>query len=163
MTSTLSAWKFERSDGASQAVRTLKELQDEGLIVIHDAAVVEWPHGKKKPETRQVDDVTGERALGGAFWGFLFGILFFVPLIGAAVGAGVGAASARLGHVGIDDEFIDRVKGAVTEGTSALFLLSSSGVADRIQQRFIGAKPELIATNLGPDEEARLREAFGDE
>ena len=84
-------------------------------------------------------------------------------VIGAAVGAGVGAASAKLGHVGIDDEFIDRVKSAVTEGTSALFLLSSSGVADRIQQRFIGAKPELIATNLGPDEEARLREAFGEE
>ena len=86
-----------------------------------------------------------------------------MPLIGAAVGAGIGAASARLGHVGIDDEFIDRVKGAVTEGTSALFLLSSSGVEGRIQQRFIGVHPELIATNLGPDEEARLREAFGPE
>ena len=159
----LTAWKFDSPGGASQAVRTLKELQDEGLIVIDDAAIVEWPQGKKKPKTRQVDDMTGERALGGAFWGFLFGIIFFVPLIGAAVGAGVGAMSARLGHVGIDDEFIDQVKGAVTEGTSALFLLSSSGVADRIQQRFIGNKPELIATNLGPEQEARLREAFGQE
>jgi len=161
MASTLSAWKFERSDGASQAVRTLKELQDEGLIVIHDAAIVEWPHGNKKPKTRQVDDLTGERALSGAFWGFLFGILFFVPLLGAAVGAGVGAVSAKLGHVGIDDKFIDQVKGAVTEGTSALFLLSSGGVEDRIPQRFIGNRPELIATNLGEDEEARLREVFG--
>ena len=159
----LTAWKFDSPDGASQAVRTLKELQDEGLIVIDDAAIVEWPQGKKKPKTRQVDDMTGERALGGAFWGFLFGILFFVPLIGAAVGAGVGAMSARLGHVGIDDEFIDQVKGAVTEGTSALFLLSSSGVVDQIQRRFIGTNPQLIATNLGPDQEARLREAFGQE
>jgi uncharacterized membrane protein len=159
----LTAWKFDGPDGASQAVRTLKELQDEGLIVIDDAAIVEWPQGKKKPKTRQVDDMTGERALGGAFWGFLFGILFFVPLIGAAVGAGVGAMSARLGHVGIDDEFIDQVKGAVTEGTSALFLLSSSGVVDQIQRRFIGTNPQLIATNLGPDQEARLREAFGQE
>ena len=159
----LTAWKFDTPDGASQAVRTLKELQDEGLIVIDDAAIVEWPQGKKKPKTRQVDDMTSERALGGAFWGFLFGILFFVPLIGAAVGAGVGAMSARLGHVGIDDEFIDQVKGAVTEGTSALFLLSSRGVADRITQRFIGQKPELIATNLGPEQEARLLEAFGQE
>jgi uncharacterized membrane protein len=56
---TLTAWKFERPDGASQAARTLKELQDEGLIVIHDAAVVEWPQGNKKPKTRQVDDMTG--------------------------------------------------------------------------------------------------------
>ena len=159
----LTAWKFESPDGASQAVRTLKELQNEGLIVIDDAAIVEWPLGNKKPKTRQVDDMTGPMALGGAFWGFLFGILFFVPLIGAAVGAGIGALSASLGHVGIDEKFIDQVKGAVTEGTSALFLMSSSGVEDRIRQRFIGTNPELIATNLGPDQEAKLREVFGQE
>ena len=46
-----------------------------------------------------------------------------------------------IGHVGIDDKFIDKVKGAVTEGTSALFLMSSSGVADRVERRFIGTNP----------------------
>ena len=159
----LTAWKFDRPDGAAQAVRTLKELQDEGLIVIDSAAIVEWPQGNKKPKTRQIDDMTGPEAVSGAFWGFLFGILFFVPIFGAAVGAGIGALHGSLGHVGIDDKFIDQVKGAVTEGTSALFLMSSSGVADRISQRFIGTNVELIATNLGPDQEARLREAFGQE
>ena len=39
----LTAWKFDSPAGASQAVRTLKELQDEGLIVIDSAAIVEWP------------------------------------------------------------------------------------------------------------------------
>jgi uncharacterized membrane protein len=159
----LTAWKFDSPDGASQAVRTLKELQDEGLIVIDDAAIVEWPEGAKKPKTRQVDDLTGKYALGGAFWGFLFGIIFFVPLIGAALGAGIGALSGSLTHVGIEEKFIDEVKGAVTEGTSALFLMSSSGVGDRISQRFIGNQPELIATNMGPEQEARLRAAFGQE
>jgi|SRR6478609_1596824 uncharacterized membrane protein len=159
----LTAWKFESPDGASQAMRKLKVLHDEGLIVIDDAAIVEWPQGAKRPKTRQVDDVTGPRAMEGAFWGFLFGMLFFVPLIGAAVGAGAGALSASLGHVGIDDRFIDRVKGAVTEGTSALFLMSSDGVEDRIRQRFIGTELELIATDLGPTEEAKLRAAFGQE
>jgi uncharacterized membrane protein len=157
----LTAWKFDRPDGASLAVRTLKELQEEGLINIDDAAIVEWPVGSKKPKTRQVDDMTGERALGGAFWGFLFGILFFVPLIGAAIGAGVGALSASLHHVGIEEKFIDDVKGAITEGTSALFLLSSGAVEDRIRQRFAGTHLELIATNLGADEEGKLRDAFG--
>ncbi len=159
----LTAWKFDSPDGASQAVRTLKELQDEGLIGIQSAAIVEWPQGNKKPKTRQIDDMTGPEAVSGAFWGFLFGILFFVPLFGAALGAGIGALHGSLGHVGIDDKFIDQVKGAVTEGTSALFLMSSGGVADRISQRFIGMKPELIATNLAPDQEERLREAFGQE
>jgi uncharacterized membrane protein len=157
----LTAWKFDSPDGASQAVRTLKELQDEGLIVIDSAAIVEWPQGNKKPKTRQVDDMTGPEAVSGAFWGFLFGIIFFVPLIGAAVGAGIGAIHGSLGHVGIDEKFIDEVKSEVTEGTSALFLMSSSGVRDRISQRFIGTKPKLIATNVGPEQEAKLREAFG--
>ena len=43
----LTAWKFDDPSGASQAVRTLKELQDEGLIVIDSAAIV----GEKKPKT----------------------------------------------------------------------------------------------------------------
>src|SRR4051794_30491144 len=112
----LTAWKFDTPDGASQAVRTLKDLQDEGLILIHDAAIVEWPQGQKKPKTRQVDDMRGPMALSGAFWGFLFGLMFFVPLIGAAVGAGIGAYSGSKRHpVGIDDKFIDDVKAAVTE------------------------------------------------
>jgi len=163
MASTLTAWKFERPDGASQAVRTLKDLQDEGLIVIHDAAIVEWPSGARRPKTRQVDDMTGQQALGGAFWGFLFGILFFVPLLGAAVGAGVGALSASLRHVGIEEKFIDDVKDAITEGSSALFLMSSSGVEDRIRQRFIGTDLRLIGTNVNPEQEAKLREAFSHE
>jgi uncharacterized membrane protein len=158
---TLSAWKFNRPDGASLAVRTLKELQDEGLIVIHDAAIVEWPVGNKKPKTRQLDDMTGPMALGGAFWGLLFGILFFIPVLGAAIGAGVGAIAGSLGHVGIDDKFIDSVKAKVVEGTSALFLMSSSGVEDRIRQRFIGTHAELIATNLSGEEEQRLHAIFG--
>jgi uncharacterized membrane protein len=160
---TLSAWKFDRPDGASQAVRTLKDLENEGLIVIHDAAIVEWPAGKKKPKTRQVDDMVGPAALAGGFWGLLFGLLFFVPFLGAAIGAAGAAAVTSLRDVGIDDDFIKQVKDKVTEGTSALFLLSSSGVEDRIRQRFIGTHPELIATNLTSDEEAKLRAVFADD
>ncbi len=160
---TLSAWKFDRPDGASQAVRTLKELEDEGLIVIHDAAIAEWPEGKKKPKTRQVDDLVGPAALSGGFWGFLFGLLFFVPILGAAVGAAGAAAVTSLRHVGIDEKFIKQVRESVTEGTSALFLLSSSGVEDRIRQRFIGTHPELIATNLTGEEEERLRDVFAND
>ncbi|MET1006217.1 MAG: DUF1269 domain-containing protein, partial [Propionibacteriaceae bacterium] len=115
---TLSAWKFEKADGASQAVRVLKDLQDEGLITIQDAAIVEWPVGKRKPKTRQINDLVGPATLGGAFWGFLFGLLFFAPLLGAAVGAAGGALIGSLRDVGIDDGFIKDVKGAVTEGSS---------------------------------------------
>lgn len=159
----LTVWKFSKPDGASQALRTLKELQDEGLIVLHDAAIAEWPEGKNKPATRQLQDLVGPGALHGAFWGLLFGLLFFVPFFGLAAGAAGGALVGSLRDVGIDDDFIKQVRSSVTPGTSALFLLSSSGAVDRISQRFIGTHAELISSSLGEEEEARLRQIFSQE
>jgi len=160
---TLSVWKFEKPQGAAQALRTIKDLNNEGLLVLQDAAYVEWPEGQKKPKTHQLQDFVGRYSLGGAFWGFLFGLLFFVPFLGLAVGAAAGAGAGALRDVGIDDDFIKKVKLSVTPGTSALFLLTSSAVQDRVRQRFIGTEMELIYTNLSDDQEAKLREAFGDD
>lgn len=159
----LTVWKFNKPDGASQALRTLKELQDEGLIGIQDGAIVEWPEGKRKPKTRQLDDVRGEWALHGGFWGFFFGLVFFMPVLGLAIGAGGGALAGTLRDVGIDDDFIKQIRTAVTPGTSALFLLSSGAVEQPIRQRFIGTHAELLYTDVGPEQEAKLREAFEEE
>jgi uncharacterized membrane protein len=158
---TLTAWKFDRPDGASLAMRTLRELNNEGLIDVQEAAIVEWPEGQRKPKTRQLNDLTGRYALGGMFWGLLFGILFFVPIIGAGVGAGVGALVGKHEDLGVDHEFIKNVKDQVTEGTSALFLLTSGAVADRIRQRFIGTDMHLIESNLSAEDEAALRDRLG--
>jgi uncharacterized membrane protein len=122
---TLTVWKFHSADGAEQAVEKLGQLQRQELIKVHDAAVVEWPEGKKKPRTRQLHSLAGAGAMGGAFWGFLFGLLFFVPLLGMAVGAATGALSGALADVGIDDSFIDEVRSKVTPGSSALFVMTS--------------------------------------
>jgi uncharacterized membrane protein len=69
--------------------------------------------------------------------------------------------------VGIDDAFVKQVREQVTEGTSALFLLTSDAVLDKVADRVKaaepagGEKPEIIATNLSNEEEDKLREAFG--
>ena len=160
---TLTAWAFPTVDGATQAVEHLKQLQTQELIKLQDAAVVTWPVDKKKPKTQQLNNLTGAGAMGGAFWGMLFGLLFFVPLLGAAIGAGMGALAGSMSDVGIDDNFINSVKQRVTPGTSALFLLSSDAVIDRITGGFAGLSPELIASNLSSDQEAKLREIFTEE
>jgi uncharacterized membrane protein len=160
---TLTAWAFPTVDGATQAVEHLKHLQSQALIKLQDAAVVTWPVDRKKPKTKQLNDLTGAGALGGAFWGMLFGLLFFVPLLGAAIGAGLGALTGSMSDVGIDDGFINRVKQRVTPGTSALFLLSSDAVIDRVKEGFVGLSPELIASNLSSDQEAKLREIFAED
>ncbi len=161
---TLTALKFDTAEGAQQLENLLLQLQQQGLIQVNDGAVVSWPVGAKKPKTKQLTSMAGAGALGGAFWGFLFGLLFFVPLLGLAIGAGMGALAGTFADVGIDDKFINQVKAEVTPGTSALFLLTSNVVTDRvvaaIQEQ--GLKPELISSNLSSEQEAKLREAFGE-
>ena len=97
-----------------------------------------WDEGKKKPRTHQLASPTAAGALGGAFWGLLFGLIFFVPLLGAAIGAATGALAGSLADVGIDDEFINKVRDQVTPGTSALFVLTSDAVLDKIKDAFAG-------------------------
>jgi uncharacterized membrane protein len=160
---TLTAWKFDTPEGAGQAEQILVDLSKQELITVYDAATVEWLPGKRKPKTRELNSLTGAGALGGAFWGLLFGILFFVPLLGIAVGAASGALGASLVDAGIDDDFIDSVKAQVTPGTSALFVLTSDAVFDKVKAAFEGVHAELIHTNLTNEDEAKLREAFAEE
>ncbi len=160
---TLTVWKFHTPDGAERAVETLTGLQKQDLVKVHDAAVVTWPEGKKKPKTRQLASLAGAGALGGAFWGLLFGLLFFVPLLGMAVGAAMGALSGSLTDVGINDDFIKSVRSKVTPGTSALFVMTSDAVLDKVEAAFEGQDMELIQTNLSGEDEAKLRDAFGEE
>jgi uncharacterized membrane protein len=161
---TLTVWRFKSADGAETASKTIQQLATRNLISVHDAAIVRWEEGAKKPKTRQLNSTVGAGALGGSFWGMLFGLLFFVPLLGAAIGAATGALSGSLTDVGIDDGFINRVRDEVTPGTSALFVMTSDAVMDKIHDAFAGQEPpELIFTNLNTEQEAALREVFGED
>ncbi|MGB3681704.1 MAG: DUF1269 domain-containing protein [Rubrobacteraceae bacterium] len=157
---TLSVLKFTEADGADRMISRLEDLRKMQMIKIEDAAIVSWPEGQRKPRTRNLSSMTGLGAMDGAFWGFLFGLIFFVPIFGAAVGAAMGALSGSVADIGIDDDFIEQVRENVTEGTSALFLLSSDAVMDRVKETVEGIDFEIITTNLPKEEEDRLREAF---
>jgi uncharacterized membrane protein len=157
---SLTVWKFASADGAGVALDTLKNLQKEGLIDVYDGAVVSWPEGAKKPKTREMHSTAAAGALGGSFWGFLFGLIFFVPLLGMAVGAAAGALSGSLTDVGIDSEFISKVRSQVTPGTSALFAMTGNAVLDKVHAAFEGQHPELVSTNLSMEQDKALRAAF---
>ena len=161
---TLSVWKFDDTSSAERSVQVLEKLQQQELIKVFDAATVVWEPGKKKPKTRQLNNLTGAGALGGAFWGLLFGLLFFVPLLGMAVGAATGALTGSLSDVGIDDDFIKSVRDQVTPGTSALFVMTSDAVQDKVfaAVKEAGLHGQLVHTNLSDDQEQRLREAFSE-
>ena len=152
--------KFSTADGARQALGTVESLSKQHLINLQDAAIVTWPGGKKKPKTKQMANLAGIGALDSAFWGMLFGLIFFVPFFGMAVGAAMGALSGKFADYGIDDDFIKSVRDQVTEGTSALFLMTSDAVMDKVADAFKGVEFELIASNLSKEQEDELRAAF---
>lgn len=158
---TFTVWKFDAADTAERAARILKSAEDDGLVSVVDHAAVTWPAGAARPEVHHSHD-DEKRATGwGALWGLLLGALFFVPLLGAAAGAATGGTARHLSRVGIDQEQIDRVRGAVVPGTSALFAVTEGGDLDRLGERFHGLHQTLATTNLTEAESAVLRETFG--
>jgi uncharacterized membrane protein len=160
---TLSVLKFPTADGAEHMESILLDLHQQHLIEVQDAAIVTWPQGKKQPKTQQLHSMVGAGALQGAFWGMLFGLIFFIPFFGLAVGAAMGALMGKFNDYGIDDNFIRQTRAKVTEGTSALFLLTSNAVVDKIVEAFKGQTFEILSTNLPRDKEDALRAAFGAE
>ena len=154
---TLSVLKFDDPYGAGRVLIALQGMQERELITLQDAAVVSWPQGNRKPKTHELH---GGGAGWGAFWGFLIGLIFFVPWLGAAIGGMSGAMK----DVGIDDDFIKQVREKVTEGTSALFALTSGATAlDKVADELKHYDFEIISTNLPEEQESQLREAFAQE
>jgi len=84
-----------------------------------------------------------------------------MPLAGAAIGAAAGAIRGTFANYGINDMLIEEMRRKITEGTSALFLVSSAGVIDRIVPALKDIPFEITATTLSKEQEDKLRAAFG--
>ena len=154
----LTVWTFDTPDGAKHAADLLEQAQRDQLITIDDHAVVSWPVGAANP-TMEHSKVRG--AGWGALWGGLIGTMFLVPVVGAAAGGAIGAARKAADGLGITEEQIQAVRDQVTEGTSALFLVSEGADLDRLGERMRGVRMKLIETNLTPAERDSLLENFG--
>jgi len=160
---TITGYTFDTAEGAGKMVDLVQDLTKQQLITLQDAAIVTWPKDKKKPKTKHLDDMTGAGALGGAFWGMLFGLIFFIPFFGMAIGAAMGALMGHYSNYGIDKDFIKTAQDKVTEGTSALFLMTSDAVKDNVTDavKKSGLKFEIFYTNLSDEQEQQLKEDFG--
>ena len=60
---TLTVWKFDTAEGAEKATGILKDMAAQRLLTIHDAATVRWEEGKKKPQTKQLNNLAGAAPL----------------------------------------------------------------------------------------------------
>ena len=159
---TFTVWKFDDPSRAEECTQILKYAADDGLVHIIDHAVVSWPVGAARPETHHEHESAWRGTGWGAFWGIVVGGLFLVPVIGGAVGAGIGALAKATKGTGIDQAQLEKIRTEVTEGTSALFLVTDRGDLDRLGERLHGLHSKLIATNLTEGEQEILLETFGD-
>ena len=66
-------------------------------------------------------------------------------------------------HIGINEDFIKSIRSKVTEGTSALFLMTTDTVEDKVVEAMKQTKFELIASNMSKEDEDKLRTAFAEE
>ncbi|GCE21059.1 DUF1269 domain-containing protein [Dictyobacter kobayashii] len=96
--------------------------------------------------------------MGGAFWGLLVGLLFLSPLLGAAIGAGAGAMAGKFTDIGIDDKFIKEIGDTVQPGQSALFLMTSNEVADKVLPELKNFQFKVLRTSLSNENEQKLRD-----
>jgi uncharacterized membrane protein len=159
--STFTVWKFDDPDGAERMMKVLQQAETDGLVKVDDHAVVSWPSGATQPNTKHGHDETWKGAGWGGVWGLVIGALFFMPVVGGLAGAAIGAISKATEDAGITKEQLEKIRTEVTEGTSALFLVTEHGDLDRLGERFHGLHNKLIATNLTDAERSVLFETFG--
>jgi uncharacterized membrane protein len=154
---------FPKVDEAEAVRKELVAIQQEHLISLEDAVVVERD-ADGQVQLRQAINLTAAGALGGGFWGSLVGLLFLNPLLGAAVGAGMGAASGALSDLGINDGFLRELGETLPKGSAALCLLVRDATPDRVVERLRSFAPhaKLLRTSLSHTDEAQLNELLED-
>lgn len=158
---TFTAWKFDTPEGAKHAASTLEQAEREQIVKVLDHAIVSWPVGEANPHASHGHDDTMRGAAWGSLWGVLFGALFAVPVLGLAVGATIGGLRHVHEKLGVTKEQIEAIRDQVTEGTSALFVVTDEGDLDRLGERFRGVHMTLLSSNLTDTERDELMETFG--
>jgi uncharacterized membrane protein len=151
---------FDNEAGALQVRDKLLDIQKRRMLQLADAAVVvRRQDGKVK--VKQLHNLVGSGAFGGVFWGLLVGLIFAIPWLGLALGAAAGAAIGGVTDYGVDDKFIKEVGNTIQPGHSALFLMIHKETLEKLLDQIAEFHPTVLQTTLSPDDEAKLREAFG--
>jgi uncharacterized membrane protein len=153
---------FDDENTAFRVRDKMVNLQKERLIELEDLVVVVHQQDGKV-NIKQANDLVTGGALSGSFWGLLIGLIFFMPLLGLAMGAIMGALAGRMSDYGIEDNFIKEVANQVKPGNSAVFLLIRKVTPDKVLAQMGEFKGHVIKTSLTAENEAKVREAFGEE
>jgi uncharacterized membrane protein len=133
---TTTAWRFSGTEGADEAVGTLKQLDAQELIDLQDVTVLRWPQYALEPQKQE--HVTDEGSKVSSF------------------------VQKKLKREMIDSSMIESVKGDMMPGTSALVVLSSDAAIDKVANAFQGRNIQLIRSDMSVQQQDQIRAAFGE-
>ena len=133
ITMTTTAWRFNGTEKADDAVLTLQELDAQNLIDVQDVAVLRWPRYATEPFA--MEHVTQQ---GGV----------------------LAARMSKMKHGALDRSVIESVKGDMAPGMSALVLQSAGAAIDKVAEAFQGHDMELIRSDLSVQQQDQIRNRF---
>jgi uncharacterized membrane protein len=125
---------FNETDKASEALKTLKSLQKDGVIRLINAAVMSRDT-KGIVNVHETQDVgAGHGAVFGAIVGGLVGLLGgpVGAIVGAAAGAATGGVAADRIDMGFPNETLNEIKETLIPGSSAILALIQHQWVDRV-------------------------------
>jgi uncharacterized membrane protein len=143
---------------ASEARKTVRDLERRGLLSLEDAAVISRDASGATSVNNEVDRSIKIGAGVGAMVGLIFSFSF--PLLGLAIGAGGGALTGRALDRGLDKSFIAEVEAALQPGTSALALVMNSADPTALRAALEPLAGAIYETTLDPSLEEELRRAL---
>lgn len=152
--SDLIAIKFDSDEEAILALRSLRDIEAQGLIAFDDTAVIAKDTEGKVWVKGEVDSGIETGATVGGLLGLLLG-----PF-GVAVGALGGAAVGITLDKGIDDDFVAEVRDALQPDTSALFLMVRQADAAALVSALSPYEGRVFQTTLSAEATEVLNEAM---
>ena len=155
---------FDGVGQADEVLGTLRQLDDDRLVELGKAAVIQRAADGEIGIEETADMDTKDSAIAGAVAGGLLGMLTGRGLMGGALlGAGGGALAAKGLDLGFDDDFLNEVGESLGPDSSAIVAtveFTNVEAAMETLDRFEGGT--ILHTTLQPEITAQLSDAVED-
>lgn len=156
--SDLLVMTFDNSTDATDALRSLRQIERSGKIQFTDTAVISRDASGKLHVKNELDSGVEAGIVGGGLLGLILNFIF--PIAGLVIGAAGGALVGRLLDLGVDQDFVKDVSQNLKPNSSALFLIVRGSDPTVVPASLRPYKGNVYQTTLTPDVEEELRHAL---
>ena len=148
---------FQEEKAAKEALATLKEAKNAGLIKIENAAVLR-KDAKGKLHIKETQDMGGGKGaafggVAGAAIGLIAGPALVVP---AAVGALVGGLTAKLRDTGFSNQRLETLGEGLQPGSSAIVAVVEHTWVDKVEEALAETEADVMTAEIKADIAAQL-------